>query len=182
MHTDLQVGMYWGDMGVDFWDSSTWKQQVDKYEVSFPYFGKLHNKFLFGQVLWLMRMRFIVTIFSSPFHKSFFSIKSCLPASLSLMICHHMGRLWHIWILPYWTCVSYYLTLISAERHYYCFMSALDAQPYRPKFQPVWSFKCSFCFFFLPWFHKCRFWWWPLPFCSMHWGIVFWTWAWSRFL
>ncbi|XP_010485668.1 PREDICTED: endoribonuclease Dicer homolog 2-like isoform X2 [Camelina sativa] len=33
MHTDLQVGTYWGDMGVDFWDSSTWKQQVDKYEV-----------------------------------------------------------------------------------------------------------------------------------------------------
>ncbi|CAH2055216.1 unnamed protein product [Thlaspi arvense] len=33
MHTDLKVGMYWGDMGVDFWDSSTWKQEVDKYEV-----------------------------------------------------------------------------------------------------------------------------------------------------
>ncbi|EOA32908.1 hypothetical protein CARUB_v10016233mg, partial [Capsella rubella] len=33
MHTDLQVGMYWGDMGVDFWSSSTWQQQVDKYEV-----------------------------------------------------------------------------------------------------------------------------------------------------
>ncbi|CAH2078579.1 unnamed protein product [Thlaspi arvense] len=33
MHTDLKVGMYWGDMGVDFWDSSRWKQEVDKYEV-----------------------------------------------------------------------------------------------------------------------------------------------------
>ncbi|VVB03773.1 unnamed protein product [Arabis nemorensis] len=33
MHTDLKVGMYWGAMGVDYWDSSTWKQQVDKYEV-----------------------------------------------------------------------------------------------------------------------------------------------------
>uniref|UniRef100_A0A1J3CVJ0 Endoribonuclease Dicer-like protein 2 n=1 Tax=Noccaea caerulescens TaxID=107243 RepID=A0A1J3CVJ0_NOCCA len=33
MHTDLKVGMYWGDMGVDFWDSSTWQQEVDKYEV-----------------------------------------------------------------------------------------------------------------------------------------------------
>ncbi|XP_010549776.1 PREDICTED: endoribonuclease Dicer homolog 2 isoform X2 [Tarenaya hassleriana] len=32
LHTDLQVGMYWGDMGVDFWDASTWKQEVDKYE------------------------------------------------------------------------------------------------------------------------------------------------------
>ncbi|KAL0744505.1 hypothetical protein Bca4012_086018 [Brassica carinata] len=32
-HTDLKVGMYWGSMGVDFWDASTWKQQVDKYEV-----------------------------------------------------------------------------------------------------------------------------------------------------
>lgn len=46
MHTDLQVGMYWGDMGVDFWDSSTWKQEVDKYEVSFPYFDQLHYIFL----------------------------------------------------------------------------------------------------------------------------------------
>ncbi|ESQ49771.1 hypothetical protein EUTSA_v10019898mg [Eutrema salsugineum] len=33
MHTDLKVGMYWGEMGVDFWDSSIWKQEVDKYEV-----------------------------------------------------------------------------------------------------------------------------------------------------
>jgi len=41
MHTDLKVGMYWGDMGVDFWDSSTWKQEVDKYEVSFSYFDQL---------------------------------------------------------------------------------------------------------------------------------------------
>ncbi|KAF8089861.1 hypothetical protein N665_0495s0010 [Sinapis alba] len=32
-HTDLKVGMYWGSMGVDFWDASTWKQEVDKYEV-----------------------------------------------------------------------------------------------------------------------------------------------------
>ncbi|CAH8386214.1 unnamed protein product [Eruca vesicaria subsp. sativa] len=32
-HTDLKVGMYWGAMGVDFWDASTWKQEVDKYEV-----------------------------------------------------------------------------------------------------------------------------------------------------
>lgn len=32
-HTDLKVGMYWGSMGVDYWDASTWKQEVDKYEV-----------------------------------------------------------------------------------------------------------------------------------------------------
>lgn len=32
-HTDLKVGMYWGSMGVDFWDAPTWKQEVDKYEV-----------------------------------------------------------------------------------------------------------------------------------------------------
>lgn len=37
-HTDLKVGMYWGSMGVDYWDASTWKQEVDKYEVSFPFF------------------------------------------------------------------------------------------------------------------------------------------------
>lgn len=45
MHTDLKVGMYWGDMGVDFWDSSTWQQEVDKYEVSFPF---LTVNFIFG--------------------------------------------------------------------------------------------------------------------------------------
>ncbi|KAL3520480.1 hypothetical protein ACH5RR_018629 [Cinchona calisaya] len=33
MHTDLKVGKYWGDMGVDYWDAATWKQQVDKFEV-----------------------------------------------------------------------------------------------------------------------------------------------------
>ena len=37
-HTDLKVGMYWGSMGVDFWDAPTWKQEVDTYEVLFPYF------------------------------------------------------------------------------------------------------------------------------------------------
>ncbi|XP_050384255.1 endoribonuclease Dicer homolog 2 [Argentina anserina] len=33
MHTDLKVGMYWGDMGVDFWDIKMWKEQIEKYEV-----------------------------------------------------------------------------------------------------------------------------------------------------
>ncbi|XP_047256670.1 endoribonuclease Dicer homolog 2-like [Capsicum annuum] len=33
MHTDLKVGTYWGEMGVDFWDASTWKHEVDKHEV-----------------------------------------------------------------------------------------------------------------------------------------------------
>lgn len=32
-HTDLKVGKYWGDMGVDYWDAATWKQQVDEFEV-----------------------------------------------------------------------------------------------------------------------------------------------------
>ncbi|KAH0711487.1 hypothetical protein KY289_007446 [Solanum tuberosum] len=33
MHTDLKVGTYWGEMGVDFWDAATWKRQVDVHEV-----------------------------------------------------------------------------------------------------------------------------------------------------
>ncbi|XP_029129825.1 endoribonuclease Dicer homolog 2 isoform X2 [Cajanus cajan] len=33
MHTDLNVGMYWGDMGVDFWDATTWKQETETHEV-----------------------------------------------------------------------------------------------------------------------------------------------------
>ncbi|XP_047176207.1 endoribonuclease Dicer homolog 2-like [Vigna umbellata] len=33
MHTDLKVGVYWGEMGVDFWDAATWKQEMDKHEV-----------------------------------------------------------------------------------------------------------------------------------------------------
>lgn len=33
MHTDFKVGMYWGEMGVDFWDAVMWKQQIEKYEV-----------------------------------------------------------------------------------------------------------------------------------------------------
>ncbi|CAJ1794964.1 unnamed protein product [Sphenostylis stenocarpa] len=33
MHTDLKVGLYWGDMGVDYWDAATWKQEMEKHEV-----------------------------------------------------------------------------------------------------------------------------------------------------
>ncbi|XP_058216237.1 endoribonuclease Dicer homolog 2 [Rhododendron vialii] len=33
MHTDLKVGKYWGEMGVDYWDAATWKQQKEEYEV-----------------------------------------------------------------------------------------------------------------------------------------------------
>ncbi|CAN1236287.1 Endoribonuclease Dicer homolog 2 [Linum grandiflorum] len=32
-HTDLKVGMYWGEMGVDFWDGVIWKQETEKHEV-----------------------------------------------------------------------------------------------------------------------------------------------------
>lgn len=33
MHTDLKVGKYWGEMGVDYWDAATWQKQVDDHEV-----------------------------------------------------------------------------------------------------------------------------------------------------
>ncbi|KAL7252377.1 hypothetical protein ACSBR1_007043 [Camellia fascicularis] len=33
MYTDLEVGMYWGEMGVDYWDGATWKEQQDNHEV-----------------------------------------------------------------------------------------------------------------------------------------------------
>ncbi|KAK3023834.1 hypothetical protein RJ639_044551, partial [Escallonia herrerae] len=33
LHTDLKVGKYWGEMGVDYWDAATWKQQLDEFEV-----------------------------------------------------------------------------------------------------------------------------------------------------
>ncbi|KAH9670561.1 Endoribonuclease Dicer [Citrus sinensis] len=32
-HTDLKVGMYWGDMGIDYWDAATWKKEMNKHEV-----------------------------------------------------------------------------------------------------------------------------------------------------
>ncbi|KAJ1414388.1 Ribonuclease III domain [Sesbania bispinosa] len=32
-HTDLKVGMYWGDLGVDFWGVAVWKEQTAKDEV-----------------------------------------------------------------------------------------------------------------------------------------------------
>jgi endoribonuclease Dicer len=25
--------MYWGDMGVDFWDGAIWKEEMEKHEV-----------------------------------------------------------------------------------------------------------------------------------------------------
>ncbi|CAA0821254.1 Endoribonuclease Dicer homolog 2 [Striga hermonthica] len=33
MHTDLKVGKYCGEMGVDYWDAAVWKQQVELHEV-----------------------------------------------------------------------------------------------------------------------------------------------------
>ena len=39
MNTDLKVGTYWGDMGVDFWDAATWKQETEKNEVQFFFFS-----------------------------------------------------------------------------------------------------------------------------------------------
>ncbi|XP_054796957.1 endoribonuclease Dicer homolog 2 isoform X2 [Prosopis cineraria] len=33
MHTDLKVGMYWGDMGVDFWDAAQWAEEIQKHEI-----------------------------------------------------------------------------------------------------------------------------------------------------
>ncbi|MED6160030.1 hypothetical protein PIB30_047647 [Stylosanthes scabra] len=32
-HTDLKVGMYWGEMGVDYWDAAAWKKEIDEHEV-----------------------------------------------------------------------------------------------------------------------------------------------------
>ncbi|CAI9090837.1 OLC1v1025698C1 [Oldenlandia corymbosa var. corymbosa] len=32
-HSDLKVGKYWGDMGIDYWGAATWEQQVKEYEV-----------------------------------------------------------------------------------------------------------------------------------------------------
>lgn len=33
MHTNLKVGKFWGDMGVDFWDAATWNDKLRQYEV-----------------------------------------------------------------------------------------------------------------------------------------------------
>ncbi|KAL2526233.1 Endoribonuclease Dicer2 [Abeliophyllum distichum] len=32
-HTDLKVGMYYGELGVDYWDAATWKHEKDEHEV-----------------------------------------------------------------------------------------------------------------------------------------------------
>jgi len=32
-HTDLKVGTYCRVVGVDFWDTVMWKQEMEKYEV-----------------------------------------------------------------------------------------------------------------------------------------------------
>ncbi|XP_019181512.1 PREDICTED: endoribonuclease Dicer homolog 2-like [Ipomoea nil] len=32
-HTDLKIGKYWGEMGVDYWDAKMWVQQVQNFEV-----------------------------------------------------------------------------------------------------------------------------------------------------
>ncbi|KAI3470366.1 hypothetical protein Pfo_027029 [Paulownia fortunei] len=32
-YTDLKVGKYYGELGVDYWDAATWKHQTEKHEV-----------------------------------------------------------------------------------------------------------------------------------------------------
>ncbi|PNY11877.1 endoribonuclease dicer 2-like protein, partial [Trifolium pratense] len=32
-HTDLNIGMYWGNMGRDCWDENMWKEEMQKHEV-----------------------------------------------------------------------------------------------------------------------------------------------------
>ena len=38
MHTDLKIGTYWGEKGVDNWDEGMWKEEIEKYEVGFILF------------------------------------------------------------------------------------------------------------------------------------------------
>ncbi|WOK91953.1 endoribonuclease [Canna indica] len=33
MHTDLKVGKFWGEMGVDLWDARTWNEKLNEFEV-----------------------------------------------------------------------------------------------------------------------------------------------------
>ncbi|MQL91411.1 hypothetical protein Taro_024007 [Colocasia esculenta] len=33
MHTDLSVGRFWGDMGVDFWTADTWERKLREFQV-----------------------------------------------------------------------------------------------------------------------------------------------------
>jgi hypothetical protein len=33
MHTDLNVGMYFGHMGANFWDPAMWTEEIGKHEV-----------------------------------------------------------------------------------------------------------------------------------------------------
>ncbi|KAG0464031.1 hypothetical protein HPP92_020100 [Vanilla planifolia] len=33
LHTDLKVGQFWGEMGVDFWDMDTWNEKLKQFEV-----------------------------------------------------------------------------------------------------------------------------------------------------
>lgn len=34
VHTDLRVGHYYGDMGVDFWKAERWAEEIEKNQVS----------------------------------------------------------------------------------------------------------------------------------------------------
>lgn len=33
MYTDLKVGRFWGEMGVDFWGLDTWVEKLEAFEV-----------------------------------------------------------------------------------------------------------------------------------------------------
>ncbi|KAG6483851.1 hypothetical protein ZIOFF_060637 [Zingiber officinale] len=37
MHTALKVGKLWGEMDANFWDADTWKENLEEFEVHFPF-------------------------------------------------------------------------------------------------------------------------------------------------
>ncbi|XP_047326132.1 endoribonuclease Dicer homolog 2-like [Impatiens glandulifera] len=45
-YLDLSIGKYWGEMGVDFWDGSVWKQECLKHEVLMIWKFSLSGQFV----------------------------------------------------------------------------------------------------------------------------------------
>ena len=65
MHTNLSVGLYYGDMGVDFWDGEVWKQEIDKHEVLSLLIWVLFIFFLLNVKFWHGTATLFPNVFST---------------------------------------------------------------------------------------------------------------------
>lgn len=61
-HTDLKVGQYYGEMGVDFWDGATWQEELNKNEVCLTYSFNIRTVYVLLGII-ISYLHWLIVIF-----------------------------------------------------------------------------------------------------------------------